>query len=266
MIIKYDWLPVGMNRGGEYLNPIGIIIHETATLGATDEAESSYFHNGDHQSSAHVFVDYDSATWLIPENEVAWHALDYANHHFLAIEICHFDDPTKFAQTWANAVEIVRSLCDKHGWGPSNIHSHQWVSENYAGDHTDPVGYFSAHGLTLTDFINNVFSSPIEEEEVEEMYMPTPKVINNSTIELPEVNYKNPKRTPDGVWAIVRPLPEAKFPLEVGLWALSAYTGFSLVKVFTLKNGWDKISHKFSIGTIGTYRITGENIYADLVY
>ena len=40
------------NRSGSRLNPKGVVVHETATPGATAEREYQYFNGGDRGASA----------------------------------------------------------------------------------------------------------------------------------------------------------------------------------------------------------------------
>ena len=158
--IIQDLLPIGLNRLGQYLSPVGITVHETATLNATDENESKYFHSGDRQASAHYFADYDSITQLIPENEIAWHGCYTANHKFISVEMCHFQDEDKFNETWKRTVWLVATKCIEYGWNPENIeevNTHNWVSNKWhETDHTDPIGYFKEHGKVWEDFICDV--------------------------------------------------------------------------------------------------------------
>lgn len=166
--IREDFLNVGKNynRPGQSLNPEGITLHETATPNATDENESKYFHNAYRSASAHYFVDYDSITQLIPENEVSWHAGYTANHKFISIEMCHFQDENKFQETWNRTVWLVVNMCKRYNWNPDEkIVSHKWVSDTYKeSDHTDPYGYFKEHGKTFDDIINDVKKLLFEKE------------------------------------------------------------------------------------------------------
>lgn len=152
--IKQMLLPIGRNRPGTALTPQGIIIHETATPGATPEDEAQYFAAADRKASAHYFAGPASIVQLIPENEQAWHAGKTANSRYLSIELCHFDGQAQFEETWARAVWLAASICRRHGWaaGP-NIYSHKWASETFREtNHTDPYGYFASHGRTFQQF------------------------------------------------------------------------------------------------------------------
>lgn len=146
------------NRPGMPLNPIGVVIHETATPNATAEAEYRYFSSGYRGASAHYFVDYQSIIRTIPENEIAWHAGKTANQKFLSIEMCHFNDEARFKETWNRTVWLVADMCRRYGWNPDNaIRSHAWVSRTWREtDHLDPENYFAAHGRSMEQFIADV--------------------------------------------------------------------------------------------------------------
>ena len=49
-----------------------LVFHFTANDGATDEANANYFKTRIVNASAHWFVDDDSATNSVPENDTAW--------------------------------------------------------------------------------------------------------------------------------------------------------------------------------------------------
>jgi N-acetylmuramoyl-L-alanine amidase CwlA len=167
--ITQDFLQVGKehNRPGTPLAPQGLTVHETATPGASSSNESAYFHNAYREASAHFFVDYSAIVQIIPENEIAWHAGPTANHRDLSVELCHFTDPEKFQETWKRGVWLAADICLRYGFDPGNIyqmHTHAWVSETWGEtDHTDPIGYFTAHGKSWADFVAAVIN---EMEEI----------------------------------------------------------------------------------------------------
>ena len=65
-----------INYGGLREGPVKyIVIHYTAGDGDTDEANAAYFARADTgKTSAHWFVDDDSATLSVPEDRVAYQA------------------------------------------------------------------------------------------------------------------------------------------------------------------------------------------------
>jgi len=148
---------ITQNRSGRILKPIGIVLHETATPGATDENEQSFYNSGNRQASAHAFVDYDSITQCIPWLEQAWHAGPTANRNYIGIELCHYDDCLKFPQVWNRAVWLFAwvhvNILKLTTVTKDNLMSHAEVSAKWhETDHTDPVSYFKQFGKTVDDF------------------------------------------------------------------------------------------------------------------
>lgn len=150
------------NRSGSRLNPKGVVVHETATPGATAEREYQYFNGGDRGASAHAFVDWEDVVQTIPYDEVAWHAGPTANSRYIGIELCRPSghEPDKFERVWNNAVSLFADLFREHGFGEvtvDNLLSHAEVSSRWReSDHTDPVGYFAEYGKTVNEFRDEV--------------------------------------------------------------------------------------------------------------
>lgn len=141
---------IKFNRSGQSLSPQGFVVHSTATPNATAQNEHDYFNGGDRQASAHYFADDTTIIRCIPENEVAWHAGQTANHKFLSVEMSEFSDPTRFQNVWDRTVWLVADACVRYGWttGP-NVYSHRGISALYGEtDHTDPIQYLADHGKT----------------------------------------------------------------------------------------------------------------------
>lgn len=145
------------NRSYKLLVPTGIVIHETATSGATAENEYSYFNSEERGASAHGFVDWKEYIQTIPYDEVAWHAGYTANHKFIGIELCHAKTKAEFDKVWENAIEIVCEIINLCGLSVNEITTHDEVSKMWKEtDHTDPTGYFAKYGKTFDDFKEDV--------------------------------------------------------------------------------------------------------------
>lgn len=150
------------NRSGSRLNPKGVVVHETATPGATATQEYNYFNNAYQGASAHAFVDWEDVVQTIPYDEVAWHAGPTANSRYIGIELCRpsSHEPDKFERVWNNAVSLFADLFREHGFGEvtvDNLLSHAEVSSRWReSDHTDPVGYFAEYGKTVNEFRDEV--------------------------------------------------------------------------------------------------------------
>jgi len=144
------------NRSHQPFSPIGMVVHETATPNATDEAERNYFNNNDIKASVHAFVDYDSITQTLPWDEICWGAGYTANRRFVQVELCHFDGE-RFTEVWNRGVWLfawvfinelkIYTVTD------FNLMSHQEVSARWGEtDHTDPYGFFADNGKTVDEF------------------------------------------------------------------------------------------------------------------
>ena len=157
-MIMYKVKLIQNNRSGSRLNPKGVVVHETATPGATAEREYQYFNGGERGASAHAFVDWEDVVQTIPYDEVAWHAGPTANSRYIGIELCRpsSHEPDKFGRVWNNAVSLFADLFREHGFGEvtvDNLLSHAEVSSRWReSDHTDPVGYFAEYGKTVNEF------------------------------------------------------------------------------------------------------------------
>jgi len=160
--IKQDLLPLGRehNRPGTPLNAQGMVMHGTDTPGATDENETTYFKNGYRASSATVFIDWDSITQNIPDNEQSWGAGPTANGMYLNCELCQpaTHDPAKFLEVWKRGVWYAALKFFRGGWatGP-DLWSHAGVSARFKEtDHQDPIAYFAEYGKSFSDFVSDV--------------------------------------------------------------------------------------------------------------
>ena len=121
----------------------GIVMHWTATPGASALNERNYF-NGTciadkRYASAHYFVDRKEAQHIIPENEVAYHAHDKnrcyvsflkpnANTKSISVEMCVEKDGMIHSETVQNAAELVADLCKRYGLSTNKIVRHYDVT------------------------------------------------------------------------------------------------------------------------------------------
>jgi len=147
------------NRPGESLVPQGMVIHATATPGATAQNEYNYFNGAYRAASVHYFADWTEVIRTIPENEVAWHAGKSANHLYLSVEMCEpgGTDPEKFAEVWKRTVWLVADACVRYGWSRMNIFSHLDISNQFKEtSHTDPIGYLESYGKTWASLIQAI--------------------------------------------------------------------------------------------------------------
>lgn len=146
-----------MNRTFKLFSPVGMVVHETATPNATDENEVKYYNSGNRHADVHGFIDYDSITQTAPWNERVNGAGPSANSRFIQIELCHFDDPSKFQEIWDRGVWLFAwvfvNILKMATVTKDNLMGHNEISEKWhETNHTDPYGFFADHGKTVDDF------------------------------------------------------------------------------------------------------------------
>ncbi|MGG4324028.1 peptidoglycan recognition protein family protein [Bacillus sonorensis] len=121
----------------------GIVMHYTATPGASALNERNYFNGtciaAERYASAHYFVDRKEAQLIIPENEVAYHAHDgnrcyvsflkpNANTTAIGVEMCVEINGKIHSETVQNAAELVADLCKRYGLSTNKIVRHYDVT------------------------------------------------------------------------------------------------------------------------------------------
>lgn len=154
---------IANNRSHKAFKPTGIVLHETATPGATAQNEYSYFNNHEKLGkSAHAFIDCTEDIQLIPWDEMAWHAKTQANKRFIGIEMCRpkNDDPKKLEKmliTYYAAVDAFARLffyvLKIKKVTKENLMSHHEVSLKWKeSTHTDPTSYLKEIGKTMDGF------------------------------------------------------------------------------------------------------------------
>lgn len=125
----------GLKLAGVY----GLVIHWTANPGASDTAHQKFFDGADggggRYAGAHFFVDRDSATLIIPLDEVAYHANESkcrvsnklgnnANLTTLGIEMCVEKDGTIHAETVERTLQLVFHLCSFYKLTSNDVYRH----------------------------------------------------------------------------------------------------------------------------------------------
>lgn len=145
-------IPVSeFTRTGKKLKQVkGIVMHYTASPGATAQNIASYFKRlseqkdnddvADRYASAHYAVDSKSIVQMIPDLEMAYHvgsktytsaALDrlskYPNDCTIGIEMCIEKDGSIHEQTFLNAADLTAMLIKKYKLYPASIWTHKEV-------------------------------------------------------------------------------------------------------------------------------------------
>ena len=161
-----------INYGGKRSQTIKyIVIHYTGNDGDTDEANAAYFaRENTGKTSAHWFVDDDSATLSVPEDYVAYHCganyyyhPECRNSNSIGVELCDTRRDGKYGfteETLDNAIELVRELMQKYNVPVENVVRHYDVT------HKICPAPFCGNGQAAWE----EFKQKLEEEETVERY------------------------------------------------------------------------------------------------
>ncbi|WP_334341500.1 peptidoglycan recognition protein family protein [Companilactobacillus sp. HBUAS56275] len=142
--------------------PEGVVIHETATPGASAENEVSYFSWSwkTTQTYVHAFVDDKEIINIHSADYGVWGAGQTANSKYIQVELCRVNTTDQFARSVANQAYYAAFRLVQYGlpFTPGKtVLSHNDVSRMYRETtHTDPVGYFAQWGYSMDQFYDLV--------------------------------------------------------------------------------------------------------------
>lgn len=159
---------------GRTIKPSGIMVHSTATPGATAQNFIKAWDTPDVSVCVHALVDDTGQYQTLPWNARGWHcgsgAKGSANNTHISFEICEpgtfkygggatmigYDPAVNqayFNTVWKNAVDLCVFLCREYGLTEENIICH---SEGYAlgiaSNHADVMHWFPKHGQSMDTF------------------------------------------------------------------------------------------------------------------
>ncbi|MFD1317036.1 N-acetylmuramoyl-L-alanine amidase [Loigolactobacillus zhaoyuanensis] len=142
-----------------------IVLHDVgAESGAA--ANANYFDNNWNTAYtyAHYTVGDGGQVFKIGEpGYVAWAAGDYANANSpVQIELGHTNSYTQFKQDYAAYVALAHdsavqfNIPLRYNNVASGIITHRFVTDNWWGDHTDPLGYLAKWGVSEATLAHDV--------------------------------------------------------------------------------------------------------------
>lgn len=116
------------------MEPIGVTVHNTGNTSASAGAKkhAKYLQNVEDADSTyvswHFSVDDTCIVQHLPLYETGYHAGDgdgVGNGKTIGVEIC---ENGNYEKAEANAVKLLRGLCDVYGWGIEAIKPHRYYS------------------------------------------------------------------------------------------------------------------------------------------
>jgi len=152
------WTPYENGVG----KPEGVVIHETATPGATARNEATYFNREwpNMYSYVHAFVDANEILNIKNTDYAVWGAGPTANAKYVQVELCQVTTTYSFARSVANQAYYTASKLIQYNlpFTPGvTVLSHNDVSKKWGETtHTDPVGYFAKWGYSMDQFYDLV--------------------------------------------------------------------------------------------------------------
>ncbi|MDF9867295.1 N-acetylmuramoyl-L-alanine amidase CwlA [Bacilli bacterium PM5-3] len=148
------------------LSPKGVVVHATAG-GAKDNInnEISYMSNNWKNAFVHNFSDDDEIIEVHNPQYAAWGAGTKANPYYIHTELVETSNRNLFMKSINNQAYYVAIKLHQFNLKPSRATSkktgtvwfHSEVTKYLGGtNHSDPTGYYSSHGYSLSKFYNLV--------------------------------------------------------------------------------------------------------------
>lgn len=177
-------------RAGQIIKPSGIMVHSTATPGASASAIfndwNKSYRSGetDRQVCAHAVLDDKAVLQCLPWELRAWHSGGTANNTHIGFEICEpagfryisnamsgYDAKQQesfFRTVWNSAVQLCVLLCREFQLTEWDIISHnEGYRQKIASNHGDVMHWFPKHGESMDTFRSAV--KALLEEEADTM-------------------------------------------------------------------------------------------------
>ena len=142
--------------------PEGVVIHETATPGATARNEVTYFNRewSNIYTYVHAFVDNKEILNIKNTDYTVWGAGPTANAKFVQVELCQVSSTDAFARSVANQAYYTASKLIQYNlpFTPgTTVMSHNDARIKWGEtSHTDPVAYFAKWGYSMDQFYDLV--------------------------------------------------------------------------------------------------------------
>ena len=165
-------------KAGRTITPKGIMVHSTATPGATANNFITSWNKSGVLACPHAFIDNTGIYQTLPWNWRGWHAASgvngSANNTHISFEICEpggfkyssganmigyniQKNEDYFNNVYQKAVELCAYLCKKYGLTENNIICHsEGYTKGIASNHGDVMHWFPKHNKNMDIFRNDV--------------------------------------------------------------------------------------------------------------
>ena len=165
-------------KANNTITPKGIMVHSTATPGATANTIIKIWNKHGVSACVHAFIDDTGIYQTLPWNWRGWHAASgkkgSANNTHISFEICEpggfkyssgatmvgYDvkkNEEYFNNVYQKAVELCAYLCKKYNLTEKDIICHsEGCAKGIASNHADVMHWFPKHNKNMDIFRNDV--------------------------------------------------------------------------------------------------------------
>ncbi|MED1406652.1 N-acetylmuramoyl-L-alanine amidase [Bacillus mycoides] len=133
-----------------------------SSVTATPEAPVINIRNYEARTWRNAFVhyatDWDETIQIASTKFQAWGAGPAANKRFVHVEFSETSDPIKFKKPYERYVKLLANILRDRNIHPSQrLWTHKDITYKLGGtDHEDPLGYLKSHGVSESQFRDDV--------------------------------------------------------------------------------------------------------------
>ncbi|PEJ20491.1 N-acetylmuramoyl-L-alanine amidase [Bacillus toyonensis] len=139
----------------------GVVAHSTATPEAPAINIRNYEARTWRNAFVHYATDWDENIQIASTKYRAWGAGPVANARFVHVELSETSDPIKFKKSYERYVKLLAKILKDRNIHPSvGLWTHKDITYKLGGtDHEDPIGYLTSHGVSESQFRNDVLKA-----------------------------------------------------------------------------------------------------------
>lgn len=139
----------------------GVVAHSTATPEAPAINIRNYEARTWRSAFVHYATDWDENIQIASTKYQAWGAGPAANKRFVHVELSETSDPIKFKKSYERYVKLLAKILRDRNIHPSvGLWTHKDITYKLGGtDHEDPIQYLKSHGVSESQFRNDVLKA-----------------------------------------------------------------------------------------------------------
>lgn len=136
----------------------GVVAHSTATPEAPAINIRNYEARTWRNAFVHYATDWDENIQIASTKYRAYGAGPVANNRFVHVELSETSNPIKFKKSYERYVKLLAKILKERNIHPSvGLWTHKDITYKLGGtDHEDPIQYLKSHGVSESQFRNDV--------------------------------------------------------------------------------------------------------------